>query len=202
MLYVSLWGWHCPASLDRCCCCWVRTSIPDAVKRTISARSSRAIDPSKYRERIRRMEMRRDLSSRCQIILFWANSWKLKVESSAEKPSTTNRIPDLIPWNSSSRHATVASTTLHRELTRYSYSYSPCCRIDTLVLYAPTTNVRLVFSTSTGLGSFRASGVIWGVRDLVDELVDFFISSLFLVPSVWETNNLGMKSMCTWTARE
>ena len=37
--------------------------------------------------------------------------------------------------------------------------------------------------------SFRASGVIWGIREFVGELVNLLISSLFLVPTLWETDN-------------
>ena len=50
--------------------------------------------------------------------------------------------------------------------------------------------------------SFRASGVIGGIRQLVAELVYLLISSLFLVPALWETNNQDMKTVCTWIARE
>ena len=50
--------------------------------------------------------------------------------------------------------------------------------------------------------SFRASGVIWGMLELVTELVCLLISSLFFVPTLWEINNQDMKNICTRTARE
>ena len=50
--------------------------------------------------------------------------------------------------------------------------------------------------------SFRAIGLIWRMQELTAELVCLLISSLLLVPTLWETNNQDMKPIYPWTARE
>ena len=45
-------------------------------------------------------------------------------------------------------------------------------------------------------------GVMWCLWELVSELVYLLISSVFLVPTLWDTNNQDMKTIYTWTARE
>ena len=109
-----------------------------------------------------------------------------------------------------------------------------CCRS---IAYQVHKHVQVPGTCSFGLFnydsfvSFRAIGVIWGIRELTAELVCLLFWSLlpcpypvgdsslslpcgglFLVPTLWGTllcslpcygtDNQDMKTICTWTARE
>ena len=50
--------------------------------------------------------------------------------------------------------------------------------------------------------SFRAIGVIWGIWELIAELLCLLTSSPCFVPTLWKINNQDMKTIYTWTARE
>ena len=73
---------------------------------------------------------------------------------------------------------------------------------------AAYNNAKLAWVCSFGLFnfdsyvSFRAIVVIWGIRELVAELVHLLISSLCLVLTLWEANIQDMKPNRTWISRE
>ena len=62
-----------------------------------------------------------------------------------------------------------------------------------------------VWSLQLEYGSYvsvRAIGLVWGILELTAELVCLLVSSLLLVPTLWETNNQDMETIYPWTARE